>query len=112
MLSLSLNLPGEEFENLLACVIKDGPDFHSGLTARVLGAIGMPCGLAPLGNVLFLSGLSVSQHGKGMITGENILYSTEFRLPALCRPLPFLRINSRTISSSLVPRDLSLRNKF
>ena len=112
LMSFYLSLQAEEFENLLAFVVDEGLGFHPGLGCKFLAALVLPSATPTFWTAASCLKLCSSRHGMGFFTGESMLGFLERRFLPCLDSFRFTCHATNISCSSLVPRDLSLRNNF
>lgn len=111
IISLYMDFPFEELENLMTLLVDEGFGFHSDYGWKLTGVPAIPFSSFHVHDYSLVS-LVFYHPGKELFSGMDILGSIRSRFLISSGACCAVGLGSRTVCSSIVPRDLSSRNKF
>ena len=111
IISLYIDFPFEELENIMAIFVDEGFGFQSDYGFRLTDVPAIPFSSFYVYDNSFIS-IVFYQSGRELFSREDILGSIGHRLMMTSGACCAVGLGSRTVCSSIVPRDLSSRNKF
>lgn len=111
IISLYMDFPIEELKNLLALLVDEGFGFYSDYRWRLTDVSAIPFSSFHVYDYSLVS-LVFCLPRKELFSGMEILGSMRPRLLTSSGACCAVGLGSRTVCSSIVPRDLSSRNKF
>ena len=112
LMSLYLDVQGEEFETLTPYILDEGFSFHLILGWKLMAGVAILYSSVPVCDAVFFFHLLFFQTERELFRGKNILHFMECRLFPCNNSFGFNCLKKRTISFSLIPLDLSSRKNF
>jgi hypothetical protein len=112
LMSLYLDVQGEELETLTPYILDEGFNFHLVLGWKLMAVIAILYSSVPVSDAVFCFHLFFVQTRTELFTGENILHFMECKFLTCYNSCGFICASNRTPSFSLIPRDLSSRINF
>lgn len=112
LMSLYLDVQGEELESLTPYILDEGFNFHLVLGWKLMAVIAILYSAVPVCDVVSLFRLFLAQTRSELFTGENILNLMECKFFSCYNSFGFNRLNNKIIYFSFIPRDLSSRKNF
>ena len=111
IVSLYIDFPIDELENLLSLFFDEGFGLPPDCGWKILADPAVPFSSVHIYDISLFY-MVFSQPGRELFGGKDILGYFKSGFFKNCRPVSLVRLGYRTVGSSIVPRDLSSRNKF